>query len=39
VATLIIVAVAVCVTIASILLARAERRRAAEISAAQRSHP
>ncbi|WP_374675815.1 ABC transporter permease [Ideonella sp.] len=39
VATLIIVAVAVCVTIASIWLARAERRRAAEISAAQRSHP
>lgn len=37
VATLIIVAVAVCVTIASIWLARAERRRAAEISAAQRS--
>jgi putrescine transport system permease protein len=39
VATLIIVVVAVCVTIASILLARAERRRAAEISAAQRSNP
>ncbi|MBI5271541.1 MAG: ABC transporter permease subunit [Burkholderiales bacterium] len=39
VATLIIVAVAVCVTIASIWLARAERRRAAEISAAQRSNP
>jgi putrescine transport system permease protein len=37
VATLINVAVAVCVTIASIWLARAERRRAAEISAAQRS--
>lgn len=39
VATLIIVVVAVCVTLASILLARAERRRAAEISAAQRSNP
>jgi putrescine transport system permease protein len=36
VATVIIVVVAVCVTIASILVARAERRRAAEISAAQR---
>ncbi|HEX5688253.1 MAG TPA: ABC transporter permease subunit [Ideonella sp.] len=36
VATLIIVAVAVCVTVASIMVARAERRRAAEISAAQR---
>jgi putrescine transport system permease protein len=36
VATLIIVVVAVCVTVASILVARAERRRAAEISAAQR---
>jgi len=36
VATVIIVVVAVCVTVASILVARAERRRAAEISAAQR---
>ena len=36
VATLIIVVVAVCVTVASILVARAERRRALEISAAQR---
>jgi putrescine transport system permease protein len=36
VATLIIVVVAVCVTLASIWLARAERKRAAEISAAQR---
>jgi putrescine transport system permease protein len=36
VATVIIVVVAVCVTIASVLVARAERRRAAEISAAQR---
>jgi putrescine transport system permease protein len=37
VATVIIVVVAVCVTIASILVARAERRRAAEISAASRN--
>jgi len=36
VATVIIVVVAVCVTVASILVARAERRRALEISAAQR---
>lgn len=36
VATVIIVVVAVCVTVASILVARAERRRAAEISAAGR---
>jgi putrescine transport system permease protein len=36
VATVIIVVVAICVTVASILVARAERRRAAEISAAQR---
>jgi putrescine transport system permease protein len=36
VATVIIAVVAVCVTVASILVARAERRRAAEISAAQR---
>lgn len=36
VATVIIVAVAICVTVASIVVARAERRRAAEISAAQR---
>lgn len=37
VATVIIVVVAVCVTVASILVARAERRRAAEISEAQRN--
>jgi putrescine transport system permease protein len=37
VATVIIVVVAICVTIASILVARAERRRAAEISAAARN--
>jgi len=37
VATIIIAVVAVCVTVASILVARAERRRAAEISAAQRN--
>ena len=36
VATLTIVIVAVCITVASILVARAERRRAAEVSAAQR---
>jgi putrescine transport system permease protein len=36
VATVIIVVVAICVTVASILVARAERRRAAEISAAGR---
>lgn len=36
VATLIIVAVAIFVAVASVLVARAERRRAAEISAAQR---
>lgn len=36
VATVTIVVVAICVTVASILVARAERRRAAEISAAQR---
>ena len=36
VATVIITVVAICVTVASILVARAERRRAAEISAAQR---
>lgn len=36
VATLIIVVVAICVTLASLWLARAERKRAAEISAAQR---
>lgn len=37
VATVIIVVVAICVTVASILVARAERRRAAEISAASRN--
>jgi putrescine transport system permease protein len=36
VATVIIAVVAICVTVASVLVARAERRRAAEISAAQR---
>jgi putrescine transport system permease protein len=36
VATVTIVVVAICVTVASILVARAERRRAAEVSAAQR---
>jgi len=36
IATVTIVVVALCVTVASILVARAERRRAAEISAAQR---
>jgi len=36
VATVIITVVAICVTVASVLVARAERRRAAEISAAQR---
>lgn len=36
VATVIIAIVAVCVTVGSLLIARAERRRAAEISAAQR---
>ena len=36
VATVIIAVVAVCVTVGSVLMARAERRRAAEISAAQR---
>ena len=36
VATVIIAVVAVCVTVGSVLIARAERRRAAEINAAQR---
>ena len=36
VATVIIAVVAVCVTVGSVLMARAERRRAAEIQAAQR---
>ncbi|WP_374563079.1 ABC transporter permease [Ideonella sp.] len=36
VATVTIVVVALCVTVASLIVARAERRRAAEISAAQR---
>jgi putrescine transport system permease protein len=36
VATVIIAVVAICVTVASVMVARAERRRAAEISAAQR---
>lgn len=36
IATVTIVVVAICVTVASILVARAERRRALEISAAQR---
>ena len=36
VATVIIAVVAVCVTVGSMLIARAERRRAAEIQAAQR---
>ena len=37
VATVIIVAVAICVGLASIWVVRAERRRAAEVSAAQRA--
>lgn len=39
VATVIIVVVALCVTAASLWIARQERRRAAEISAAQRKQP
>jgi putrescine transport system permease protein len=39
VATVIIAVVALCVTAASLWIARTERRRAAEISAAQRSQP
>jgi putrescine transport system permease protein len=39
VATVIIAVVAVCVTVGSVLIARAERRRAAEVNAAQRAAP
>ena len=39
VATVIIAVVSICVTVASLYIARAERRRAAEINAAQRANP